>query len=102
MTQKISPEDKFPKGSVVVKELGLLARILVHLKDTGVELAILGIVIGLILNKGDHFIMACVCLTILGIAKALTVGMTKYAEIAIQKEKSSTELRSERNRKKES
>lgn len=67
MNDIIESNDKFPKGSVLIKNLGFIAKFLEHLKGAGFEIAVLGIAIGQILNKGDNFVLATFCLTILGI-----------------------------------
>jgi len=57
--------DKFPPDSI--KELSAYGEALSHIKGTTLELGALGTIIGLILNKGEHYQLACMCLLIFGL-----------------------------------
>ena len=95
MEEKIIIDDKFPKDSIVERQVGLITNVLGRLKGSGSELAVLGIVVGLVLNKGENFVLACICLTFLG-------ALTKYAEITSEKKQVAVESRSQRVGSKES
>lgn len=91
MFEPIEPKDIFTKGSVVVRRLSFLALLVQSLKETGIEIAALGIVIGLILNRGEHFVLASLCLTTLGVAKVIALSLEKYAEITVYEKQNSFE-----------
>ena len=51
--------NKFPADSI--KELGTFAKALSLIKGLTLEICALGTTAGLILNKGNHFQLACAC-----------------------------------------